>query len=214
MRVVERAAGRDGELVLRSDGTHLEIISNGVFLMDTRDGRSERLLVRAAVERLPRSGRVLLGGLGVGRSLREALSSERVERVTVVELEPAVIEWGRTHLRAHVGDALADPRVELLRADLVAWIRRTGRVFDAICLDVDNGPGWTVSAANEPLYTAAGLELLHRRLAPRGSLSVWSAAADERFEARLRRRFPHVEVLTVEVPRGAPDVVYLARRGG
>jgi spermidine synthase len=211
-RVVERTAGRNGELVLRADGDHLEIVSNGVFLMDTRDGRSERLLARAAVTGLPGPGSLLLGGLGVGFTLREALRSPLVAAVTVVELEPVVIAWNRTWLRGHSGDALADPRVEVVCDDLVEWVGRQGGSFDAICLDVDNGPGWTVTPANARLYAPDGLALLCRRLRPGGTLAVWSAAAAEPFEAELRRLFADVAALPVEVARGEPDVVYVARR--
>jgi spermidine synthase len=210
--VVERVAGRHGELVLRRDGRDWEIISNGLFLMDTRDGRSERLLARAAVGGIRPPGRVLLGGLGVGFSLAEALRCERVAAVTVVEIEAAVIGWHRTHLRACSGDALADPRVELVHADLAGWLARSRRRFEAICLDVDNGPAWTVSAANARLYRAAWLRRLHDRLTPGGALAVWSAWPVPAFEARLRRVFPQVTLRTVDARRGAPDAVYLARR--
>ena len=108
---VERLTTPRGELVLRRDGEHHEIVSNGVFLMDTRDGRSERELVRAAV---PGPGaRVLIGGLGVGFSLAEALALGAAA-VTVVEIEPAVVRWNRTHLGGH----LDDPRVTVVVEDL------------------------------------------------------------------------------------------------
>lgn len=107
--VVERAAGAGGELVLRRDGAHYEIISNGVFLMDTRNGESERLLVRAAAEGLDGPVRILIGGLGVGFSLAEALTLPGVEHVTVVEREPAVIGWHATALRPWSAGALDDP---------------------------------------------------------------------------------------------------------
>ena len=213
-RVVARVQGRNGELVLRADGGDLEIISNGVFLMDTRDGRSERLLARAVVAGLPGPGSLLLGGLGVGLTLREALRSALVERVTVVELEPAVIAWQRTWLRAHAGDALADPRVEVVCDDLVEWAGRPGGSFDAICVDVDNGPGWTVTPGNARLYDPEGLARLRRRLRPGGVLAVWSAAAAAGFEADLRRLFTDVKALPVEAARGEPDVVYVARAPG
>ena len=211
-RILERVAGRQGELVLRHHGEDFEVIGNGMFLMDTRDGASERLLVRVALRDLRPRARLLIGGLGVGFSLAEALRSELVERVTVVEIEPAVIEWNETHLAARSGHALADPRVEVVCADLVAWLERPGPPFDAICLDVDNGPEWTVTDANAVLYSDPGLALLRERLAPGGALTIWSATDVDGFAARLRRVLGRAETFTVEVPRGEPDVVYAAWR--
>jgi spermidine synthase len=208
--VVDRSGGLGGELVLRRDQDHYEIISNGVFLMDTRNGESERLLVSAALERLPPSGHVLIGGLGVGFSVAEAVRSPGVT-VTVVELETAIIEWHRTHLRSCSAGALDDPRVRVVRADLLGWLRTTAETYDALCLDIDNGPDWTVTEGNAELYGEAGLDLLAGRLAPGGVLAVWSANASPAFETRLRARFTTVEIRTVPVRRGEPDMVYLAR---
>jgi spermidine synthase len=211
-RVLERVEGRLGELVLRGDGRDFEVISNGVFLMDTRGGASERLLVRATLDRLDGPAWLLLGGLGVGFSLAEALASDLVERVTVVEIEPAVVEWNRTHLAVRTGDPLGDPRVDVVVADLVEWLGAGGERFGAICLDVDNGPDWTVAERNLALYGDAGLALLRERLLPGGALGVWSAAATPEFEARLHKAFRRVERFAVQVPRGEPDVVYAASR--
>lgn len=208
--VVARHTTPRGELVLRRAGAHYEIISNGVFLMDTRDGRSERLLVAAALEGR-RSARVLIGGLGVGYSLTEALRHDAVHQVTVVEIEPAVIEWHATHLAAVSGHVLDDPRVTVACADLPAWLASAGDRFDVIAVDVDNGPGWTVTPDNASLYDDAGLAALARRLTPGGALSVWSAAASPAFARRLRRHFGEVDVHTVNVARGEPDHVYVAR---
>ncbi|MES9543484.1 spermidine synthase [Actinomadura sp. NPDC000600] len=214
--VVERAAGLGGELVLRRAGGDYEIISNGVFLMDTRNGESERLLVRAALEAAARRpggpARVLIGGLGVGFSLAEALTLPDVAHVTVVEREPAVVAWHATALRPWSRGALDDPRVTVERADLLDYVSApdAGR-FDAVCLDIDNGPDWTVTPGNARLYAATGLDALAALLTPRGVLAVWSANAAPAFEALLRDGFAAVEVRPVPVPRGEPDVVYLAR---
>ncbi len=200
-----------GELVLRRDGAHYEIVSNGVFLMDTRNGDSERELVRAAVA--PHQGpvRLLLGGLGVGFSLAEALRAPNVGAVTVVEIEPAVVGWHASHLAAFSAGGLAEPRVTVAVADLAGWLAAGADRYDAICLDVDNGPEWTVTPRNAALYGEAGLAALDRRLAPGGTLAVWSAAAAPVFERRLRDRYAEVQVRAVPVPRGEPDVIYLAR---
>jgi spermidine synthase len=209
--VLERTAGRCGELVLRRAGEHLEVIANGVFLMDTRNGESERLLIGAATQPMPSAGRMLIGGLGVGFSLRQAVADQRVREITVVEREQAVIRWARGPLRTFGGDALDDPRVRVVEADLVDWLTVTTESFDAICLDVDNGPRWTVSDSNRALYSRSGLCMLSSRLTMGGVLAVWSAAADPAFEARLRARFSEVEEFQVPVPRGEPDVVWVAR---
>jgi spermidine synthase len=213
VEVYERRAGENGELVLRGDGRHFEIISNGVFLMDTRAGESERLLVRAALERVARPADVLIGGLGVGFSLAEALRSPHARSVTVIEREPAVIGWHATHLRPYSGGALDDPRVRVEHADLLGWLRATAGGYDVLCLDIDNGPEWTVTEGNAALYGPAGLDLLAGRLRPGGVLAVWSAGAAPAFEARLRERFTGVTAHPVQVARGEPDVVYLALAG-
>src|SRR6185369_4319805 len=109
---------------------------------------------------------VLIGGLGVGFSLAEALALDPA-LVTVVEIEPAVVRWNREHL----GTALDDPRVELVTADLAAFLAAGGPAYDAICLDVDNGPEWTVTVDNAALYDDAGLSAVDRRLAPGGTLA-------------------------------------------
>jgi spermidine synthase len=212
--VVERVETPRGELVLRRAGAHYEIIHNGVFLMDTRQGASERLLVRAALDACRRPGvRVLLGGLGVGFSLEEALGHPEVTMVAVIEVEEAIIRWHATRFGARARTARADPRTRIVHADLTAWLAEGADRFDAICLDIDNGPEWTVTAGNAVLYRAEGLSLLRRRLVAGGVLAVWSAMAAPAFEAALRRHFTGVQVHLVEVPRGDPDHVYVAQAG-
>src|SRR5918999_4597880 len=207
--VIDRTEGvAGGDLVLRRAGDDFEIISNGVFLMDTRGSGSERVLIRAALDRVGRPARLLIGGLGVGFSLAEAVGSPDVT-VTVVELEPAVIGWHATHLRSCSRGALEDPRGPLGCADLLDWLGITSGSYDAICLDIDNGPDWTVTERNAELYGPAGLDLLAGRLTPGGTLAVWSANASAPFEDRLRARFTDIEIRTLAVPRGEPDVVYL-----
>jgi spermidine synthase len=203
---VERLQTPRGELVLRRDGEHHEIVSNGMFLMDTRDGRSERELVRAAVDRP--GARVLIGGLGVGFSLAEALTLDPVA-VTVVEIEPAVVRWNREHLGTAA--ALDDPRVTVAGTDLAVFLTTGVDPYDAICLDVDNGPEWTVTVDNAALYGDPGLSAVDRRLAPGGTLAVWSANRAPDFERRLRARYRQVDVIEIPVARGEPDVVYTAR---
>lgn len=209
--VVERVAGECGELVLRRRDGHHEIIENGVFLMDTRGGASERLLASAAADRMPSRGRMMIGGLGVGFSLAEALAHPRVREVHVVEREAAVLRWNRTHLADVHGDALRDPRVRAHEADVVAWLAAApSGSLDAICLDVDNGPDWLVTPGNAWLYAGEGLGKAMRVLSPGGVLAVWSARPVPDFAARLAERFTVVQQIPVAQGGGEPDVVIVA----
>jgi spermidine synthase len=213
VNIVERTIGRAGELVLRRDGEHHEIVANGVFLMDTRGGASERLLVSATADRMPAPGRLLIGGLGVGFSLAAALAHPAVTAVEVVEREAAVIRWNRGPLAPLHGDALADPRVTVHEADVADRVAEaTPGSFDAICLDTDNGPDWLVSPANARLYTDTGLSAAARALSPAGVLSVWSAAPSPALAARMSGIFTEVTTLEVPVARCPPDVVLLGTR--
>ncbi|MET9383020.1 spermidine synthase [Streptomyces sp. NPDC002928] len=216
--VLDRREGPYGEVVLRRHGELLQIIANGCFLMDTSDGRSERLLVDAALGALDdRSGpAVLIGGLGVGFSLAHAAANDRWGRITVVERERAVIDWHRKGpLTALSGEALADPRTKIVAADLIEYVNETSATFDALCLDIDNGPGWTVTEGNECLYSPAGLASCARVLRPDGVLAVWSAQPSPEFEGTLwNAGFKRVRTEEIPVARGVPDVVHLAVRPG
>jgi spermidine synthase len=205
-------------VVLRRHGEVLQIIANGCFLMDTSDGRSERLLVDAALAALDDrpAPHVLIGGLGVGFSLAHAAAEPRWGRITVVERERAVVDWHRGGpLGAVSRDALADPRVTVAEADLVAYLHETSDTFDALCLDIDNGPGWTVTEDNDGLYAPAGLASCVRVLRPGGVLAVWSAQPSAEFEGTLRNAgFQQVRTEEIPVARGVPDVVHLGVRPG
>ncbi|PYC82782.1 spermidine synthase [Streptomyces tateyamensis] len=213
--VLDRREGRYGEVVLRRRGELLEIIANGCFLMDTHDGRSERLLMDAALERLTADApAVLIGGLGVGFSLAHAAAEPRWGRIAVAEREGAIIDWHRAGpLAAISAAALADRRVVLLHTDLVAYLAGTGDRYDALCLDIDNGPDWTVDEANDALYGPAGLAAARACLNPGGILAVWSAQPSAAFEQALRTAgFTEVQTTEIPVGRGVPDVVHLGRR--
>ncbi|MER5733911.1 spermidine synthase [Streptomyces sp. NPDC002138] len=242
---VDRRQGPYGEVVLRRRGATYEIIANGCFLMDTSDGRSERLLVDAArlalretapeatpeatpgaapgatPEAAPRTPRarhgrrpaLLIGGLGVGFSLAHAAAQDHWGRIAVVEREEAVIDWHRRGpLGAISGPALADPRVAVLHADLLAHLGDPASgPYDALCLDIDNGPDWTVTDDNRGLYSPAGLAACRARLTPGGVLAVWSAQPSAAFEDAMRNAgFSSVRTEEVPVARGVPDVVHLA----
>ncbi|MFD7319961.1 spermidine synthase [Streptomyces sp. NPDC059875] len=213
---LDRREGPYGEVVLRRRDEHFEIIANGTFLMDTSDGRSERLLIDAAMDAL--GGRtaasVLIGGLGVGFSLVHAAADPRWGRIAVVEREQAIIDWHREGpLAAISGQALADPRNVILHTDLVEFVHNSPDTYDALCLDIDNGPDWTVTEGNQSLYSAEGLAACAARLNPGGILAVWSAQPSADFEASLRNAgFSGVRTEEIPVARGVPDVVHLGIR--
>jgi spermidine synthase len=212
-QVLDRVMTPRGEIALRRSGAEFEIISNGVFLMDTRDGRSERLMVTAALACCPSPApSILICGLGVGFSLAEAVNRAGAARIDVVEISPEIIGWHATHLRHLAAPAWEDERVTVVNADAVAWLAQGRGPYDVICLDIDNGPEWTVSDANRVLYGDEGLSRLRGSLGLGGVLSVWSAAPAPAFEDRLRRHFSGVQMYQVPVRRGQPDVIYLGIR--
>jgi spermidine synthase len=212
MTVVERVVGCCGELALLRREGHYEIVANGVFLMDTRGGGSERLHVSAAAVRMPPPGRMLIGGLGVGFSLAAALAHPGVGEVHVVERERAVLRWNRGPLALVNANALLDPRVRTYEADVVDWLASAPACsLDAICLDVDNGPEWLVTPGNAWLYSTDGLRTATRVLSPDGVLTIWSSAPAPAFVARMNEHFVEVKVTEVSAAQGEPDVIVRGR---
>jgi spermidine synthase len=214
--VILRTEGHSGEVVLRRSGPGLELIVNGVFLMDTgRDGESERLLATAALARCPAEApSCLVGGLGFGYTLAEILARRPGARVTCVELEPAVLECLPLVGAAcgHAAGLAADPRVLLAAGDVLDWADSGGERYDAVLLDVDNGPSWLVRPENGRLYRDRGLAVLAGALLPGGVLGVWSAQREDEFAGRLASHFTEVHEVKAPHRSGTPDVVYLAVR--
>lgn len=211
LEVIERMQTTRGEIQLQQRGSHYEIISNGTFLMATYNGESERLLVSEAIKRISNPRNVLIGGLGVGFSLVEALQYEQVTQVTVVEIEEAIITWNQTYLAPFSNHALKDTRTKIIRADLLEWMAAATDRFDVICLDIDNGPDWTVTDANMELYQASTLDLLAGLLMPNGILAFWSAHSSHDFVEKLKKSFAEVQEIPVPQEKGEPDYIYLAK---
>ncbi|MGW8380162.1 spermidine synthase [Streptomyces sp. ODS28] len=215
--VLDRREGPYGEVVLRRHGDLLQIIANGCFLMDTSDGRSERLLVRAALRELGdrQDPALLIGGLGVGFSLAEAAAEPRWSRIAVAEREAAVIDWHREDgpLSGITAEAVRDPRTALLHGDLLELLAGADQAYDALCLDIDNGPEWTVTEDNGSLYGPSGLAACLRALTPGGVLAVWSAQPSTTFTDTVRNAgFTGVRTEEIPVVRGVPDVVHFATK--
>ena len=159
-------------------------------LMSSRMSGSEVALGTMTCERLssPDEARLLMGGYGMGFTLRAVLARlGPAARIVVAELVPDIIAWARGPLAPLADGCLDDPRVELRIEDVAATIAGAQRSYDAILLDVDNGPDGLTRPANDGLYTAEGLRRVAAALRPGGILAVWSAAADPAFTRRLKR---------------------------
>jgi len=215
-----RAEGVGGEVVLRrragAEGSVYELIVNGIFLMDTAESSTERLLADAVPDRHAAPRRVLVGGLGLGITLAALLADVRVEIVDVVEIEPLLVEWLRSGLVPGVEALLADPRVRVSVADIRDALRdATAGTYDAVLLDVDNGPGFLVREANAAVYQAPAVRNAARALAPGGVLAVWSAAPSATLATTLSRLVGRLGEVVRTVEREGRPVryhVYLARR--
>lgn len=218
---VARAESERGELVLRRrrdpDGARvLELRANGSFVMDTRETSSERALATVALARVAAPREVLIGGLGLGFTAAAVLADPRVERVTVVEIEPALVTWLRDGLVPHGPALLADERLVVVVGD-VADALDGAAAYDLVLLDVDNGPDQLVHAANAAIYGSESLARSSRLLHPGGVLAVWSAHAAPALEASLREHLDAVEVVDVDVDlqgRAERYHVVLGRRAG
>jgi len=204
-----------GRLELFRSGDDYEILFEGEQLMGSWSSRSERALATLACAELAGPApRVLIGGLGMGFTLGAALAVlPPAARVTVAELVPGVVDWARGPLSHIHGRSLDDPRVSLVLGDVHDLIAERVGAFDAILLDVDNGPDGLVTLANERLYSAWGLRSARDALRPGGVLAVWSAYPDEAFGRRLRVLGFDVSEVALD---GAPDernhVLWLAVR--
>jgi spermidine synthase len=219
-----RAESPRGEIVLRerrdpeqgaNAPTVLELRVNGVFVMDTRETSSEKGLATAALKQVERPRSVVVAGLGLGYTVHEVLADKRVEKVTVVELEDAIVQWMRDGTVPHGPSFLADDRLTVMTADIrVAVAEATPAAHDLLLLDVDNGPGFLVHDDNVEVYQRDFLEQARRCLRPGGALVVWSAAESPALQAELREVFDSVAAVPFDVTLQSREEqywIYLAR---
>ncbi len=222
LEALGRVTTPDGkELVLYHRDGVFHIRVDGMELMSSRAHGSEETLAELACGALRgrRQGqqrtRVLVGGLGLGYTLRAALDQlPRGAVVEVVEVFAAVVEWNRGPLAPLARQPLEDRRVRVVVGDLADHLAATEPAYDAILLDVDNGPEALTLVSNAGLYSPAGLAAIRRRLTPVGTLAVWSASPSPRFEKQLRRAGFTVTTETVAArrqARGPRHTIYLAR---
>ncbi len=205
-------------MVLRRRGHELEIVAGGLLLMSTQEHGSEEAMARMGCRDLRADATVLVGGLGLGYTLRATLDAVGPEATVVqAELLPAIVDWNHGVLGPLAGHPLRDPRVELAVGDVADTIRASAGRFDAILLDVDNGPKAFTQPGNHGLYGDRGLAELLAALRPGGVLAVWSAWPDRKFVHRMRHA--GFEARDFAVPArgklgGREHVIFFGRRRG
>lgn len=211
--------GNGGELRLYRRGDEFSIrIADGGELMNSRIHGSEKALAELTCKKIADRSRprVLIGGLGMGFTLAAALHHLGADaEVVVAELVPAVVVWNRGPLGEHAGHPLEDKRATVCEGDVADILKTRQQAYDAILLDVDNGPDGLTSKNNDWLYTMDGLHASFGALRPEGVLAVWSAGPDREFTKRLRKAGFRVEQVRVRArgKKGARHMIWLAARG-
>jgi spermidine synthase len=205
-KVIDRAPiPKGGELQLACRGDEWVVRVGGHTLMSSRAHASEETLAAWALERVAEPRDILVGGLGLGFTVRAVL--DRVPpacRVIVVELSKQLVAWNRTHVADLAGRPLEDERVRVVEDDVLARLKAASRAYDAILLDVDNGPTALTRQGNKSLYGLSGVSACHQALKLGGVLAVWSAGPDEDYVRALERLHFEVEVkrVTARGPSG------------
>jgi spermidine synthase len=213
-----RVPGTDGELRLMRRGAEFSIMLGTNELMNSRLSGSEAALATLAAKKIEavKKPLMLIGGLGMGFTLRAALAVLGADaKIVVAELVPAVVAWARGPMAEISAGCLNDPRVSILETDVTEVIRAHPRKFDAILLDVDNGPEGLTRKANDALYNPAGLKAAHAALRPRGVLAVWSSRPNPAFAKRLHQAGFDVNEVAVRATGkgvGARHVIWVATR--
>jgi spermidine synthase len=214
-----KVPGGDGELRLKRRGDEFSIMLGDNELMNSRLSGSEQSLATIACAKIAhrKAPRMLIGGLGMGFTLRAALAALQPDaRIVVAELVPAVVAWARGPMAEIFGDSLADPRVSIREAD-VGQLMASGKAeFDAILLDVDNGPEGLTRKTNDALYDLKGLGAARAALKAGGILAVWSSKQNPKFTWRLNKAGFEVEEVSARANGtrgGARHTIWIAARG-
>jgi spermidine synthase len=215
---IDRAHAPDGaELVLARRGTEWVVRAAGKVLMVSHAHGSEETMVTYALERVKSPRTALVGGLGLGFTLRATLDRMGPQAsVMIAELVPELVEWNKIYVGHLAGKPLDDPRTVLRVGDVYDRMAEAPAGFDAILLDVDNGPLALAHARNNRLYSEKGVRVCSNALRPGGVLAVWSAGPDERYTGTLKRAGLEVAVKSVGNHKGAGSrhVLFLATKAG
>jgi spermidine synthase len=214
-----RVPGTDDELRLMRRGKEFSIMLGTNELMNSRLSGSEAALATLAAKKIEKVAKphLLIGGLGMGFTLRAALGVLGSEaQIVVAELVPSVIAWARGPMAEIFGESLTDLRVSIRETDVTEIIRSQRSTFDAILLDVDNGPEGLTRKGNDALYSLTGLQAAHAALRPGGVLAVWSSGPNPAFAKRLRSAGFDVNEVNIRATGrggGARHVIWIATKG-
>jgi spermidine synthase len=215
---VARAESPRGEIVLRTRRETdeaapavLELRVNGAFVMDTAETRTEKRLATATLADVEHPRAVVVGGLGLGFTMHEVLADPRVERLVVVEIEDALVQWMRDGTVPHGPSYLADERLTVVTADIrVAFEEASRASYDLVLLDIDNGPGYLVHDSNEVVYQEAFLTQVQQTLRSGGALAIWSSAESPELHRTMEQVFGNVAPVPFDVVlQGRADQYWL-----
>lgn len=211
---IEEVFTENGELQLwkcgRKDTPAYEIIINGVFIMASYNSDSSKRLITSALKRMDEGTplSVLIGGLGMGFTLREACRHERIRHIDVVEMEPVIVRWNETHFDTFKGACRQGERVRLRIGDFYRFAMAGEHAYDLVSIDIDNGPMLLVNEGNERVYTPAFLKVIRGVLKPGGVCVIWSCGRDRVLEESLQAVFGAAEIEEVTERFKGRDVAY------
>ena len=221
-KLISEATTPDGEKIsLTQEGADYVVRIRGELLMSSRQTGSEEEMADMALSMLPtdkaQSPNILIGGLGLGFTLRAVLDlASSNSTITVLELIHDIVEWNRTILAPYSLHALDDPRVSVEVGDIVEYLSVVNQAFDTIILDIDNGPEAFTVESNQLLYSAAGLKRLYRALKTNGVIILWSAFKSASFEKKLKTAGFSAKSVTVraraKARKGARHTLFIAKK--
>ena len=217
--LIERKTTDQSELCLwvikEGRRTEYEIIMNGVFIMASYNQLSSEQLVNKPMERLKfqHDVHILIGGLGMGFSAKEACSFPYISHIDVVEIESIIIGWNRTYFSENNHGCLDDPRIHMIVEDFYDYVMETPNTYDLICMDIDNGPGLLVKETNQRVYQPSFFRGIKEIMEPHGIFSIWAYEKDEDLVGRIKKIFPNCsveEVVEKNPNRELSYYIYLA----
>ncbi len=220
--VVARAVQGDSELQLWENylnGTkEYEMVINGVFIMASYNSLSSELPIRNAINRVRPAEDlgILIGGLGMGFTVKEACAYPGVARVDVVEIEPVIVEWNKQYLQSYNKNCLANQRVRLVISDFYDYVINTRNLYDIICMDIDNGPMMLVKESNRRVYEPGFFRRIKEIMNPGAVFVIWSCNEAQTLVEQMKEVFPDSWVERVTEEQGGREVpyfLYYSRKG-